>query len=107
MNKHKCKVRFPGVLPKEIVGFDAAPLICSSLMLVASIDLALLDGLAFNAVTKQGLLKFTQAAIDIGKNYGRVDASKILPCRTSVSRGVQARANSLRDKKGCHGKGYM
>lgn len=80
------------------VGFDEAAPICNSLMLSAPSDLSLLDGLLYTAVTKLGLKNYTQTAIHIETFHGQMDASKILPWRTTVSRGVHEEANYLKEK---------
>ena len=67
-----------------------------TLMKEACIDFCLLDMKAFLNVENRGYHQLFQRSIDIGNYFGRLNASEIIPHRTTVSRGVQKRADGLR-----------
>jgi len=57
-----------------------------------------LDLRPFNVVNGQGFKKVTQALVNIGADYGRVDAESVLPHSSTISRRTSTVAEKIRQK---------
>ena len=60
----------------------------------AAVDFVCSDLRAFTAIEGDGMKVLAQAFIEIGYKYGKVDASKVLPCANTVKKYTMQRASS-------------
>lgn len=61
----------------------------------SSIRYCLKDGIPYKTIEGQGFRDLCQDCINAGAEFGRMDINKLLPSRTTVSRGVDDEAEEL------------
>lgn len=64
----------------------------------ASIKYCLKDGIPYKKIEGEGLLNLLQECMNAGAEHGKMDVTQLVPCRTTISRGVDEAAEELKSK---------